>query len=419
MTAINSSEQACRKLLYDLNGISTDNTPVNPFATLPMEIALGTPLFVGAPILAKNLKLDKPYSVWKEMQSKPGMKWGQAWDIVSSRRNFEKNALKEATKHLKDNNSLWQTMKNKHQYSNLKHTSAYISKHADYFEEAKNLIKEAEDKKLTGKELKAQMKKIRQAVAKGHARVNTAIANGTIPAKGRLGKLKHGIKTKTGYYKLKGKLLESPKYGARASSGMRLAAKGVKGSGVMAVIQGLLELPDVIDAYKINAKTGNKQLAKSATKVGTSVLGYAAGAAAAGAIAGTVVPGIGNAAGAIVGFVGGLIGGAIASWGVGKIWDSANGKGSFDKTEAQIAMAEQADEKAKELSKTPEGMQKLLSEANQNLVDENGNYLGDEESLKAYKSLVNQMEQSIAQAQTVQQQNDEFINQLLNLGYVA
>lgn len=420
--AINTSYDACRKLVYDMNGLSTENQAANPFEHLPAEIAVGTPLFIGVPMLASKFNLSKPYSVWQQMKSCPGMTYSQAWDMVTSQNAIQKNA----TKYLKDKNSFWQTIKNKHQYGNLTSASSTITSNPTYYSEAKRLIEEAKAQKMTGKELKNQLAKIRTALAKGDARVNTAIANGTIKQTGRLGKLSHAIKGKTGYYKYKGKLLSSTKtikgvtVGTRAASGMRLASKCAKGAGTMAIIQGVIETPDIIEAYKIDTKTGNKQLAKSATKVGTSVLGYAAGAAAAGAIAGSVVPGIGNVAGAIVGFIGGCIGGAIASWGAGKIWDKCNGEGSFDKTEVEIAMAQQADKKAEEIDQSSTNKAQLLAEANEELIDDEGNILGDEETLEAYNLLVAECENQTVTGNTQQNYNepytDEFIQKLLAWG---
>lgn len=379
---INTSYDACRKLVYDLNDLPTETQAANPFEQLPAEIAIGTPLFIGAPMIASKVNFTKPYSVWQEIKTKPNTNWNQAWDTITKRTQ----AQKDAVKYLKDNNSLLQTIKNKHQYSNLKTADADIAKNSKYYKEAQKLINEAKAKKMTGDKLKQQLSKIRQAMAKGDIKLNTAKALSTPTT--RAGKLAHGIKSQTGYYKAKGKILSNAKYGTNAASGMRLASKSVKGAGWMALIQGVVETPDIVKAYKIDAKTGNKQLAKSATKVGTSVLGYAAGAAAAGAIAGTVVPGIGNVAGAVVGFVGGLIGGAIASWGAGKIWDSCNGKGSYDKTEVEIAQAKQADAKALELSQSADGKEALLAKAEEQLIDDEGNILGDEETLEAYEYLL-------------------------------
>ncbi len=383
---INTSYDACRKLVYDLNDLPTQTTTANPFTNLPAEIAIGTPLFIGAPKLISKLNFSKPYSVWQQMKAKPNMTWNQSWEMITKQNTAAKEAAKKATAHLKDPNSFLQTIKNKHQYGNLKTAGADISKNAKYYKEAQRLINEAKTKKMTGAKLKQQLAKIREAMAKGDIKLNAANALSTPTT--RAGKLAHGIKTKTGYYKAKGKILSNAKYGTRAAAGMRTASKAVKGSGWMALIQGAVETPDIVNAYKIDTKTGNKQLAKSATKVGTSVLGYAAGAAAAGAVAGTVVPGIGNVAGAVVGFVGGLIGGAIASWSAGKIWDSCNGKGSYDKTEVEIAMAKQADAKAFELSQSADGKEALLAEANEQLIDEEGNILGDEETLEAYEYLL-------------------------------
>ena len=201
---INTSYDACRKLVYDLNDLPTQTTTANPFTSLPAEIAIGTPLFIGAPMLISKANLTKPYSVWQQMKSKPGMTWTQSWNMVTSQNLAAKEAAKKATAHLKDPNSFWQTMKNKHQYGNLKTAGAEISKNAKYYKEAQRLINEAKSQKMTGAKLKQQLAKIREAMTKGDIKLNAAnaLSNPTT----RAGKVVHGIKTKTGYYKLKGKV---------------------------------------------------------------------------------------------------------------------------------------------------------------------------------------------------------------------
>lgn len=459
MADVNSVQSQNLALANWLYGVQPEQTQQNRLITdLGTNLAFGLPLMIGGPALLKYGA--KPFKVYKEMKTAGGTNYFQAWKNLS-----EKN--KNATAHLKDDKSLWQTMKNKHQYNNLinieKELPAYnvntdISKlnnkqlvklentqrKSRYYSEAKKLIQEAKDKKMTGAELKEQLKKIRAALQKGDMKVNQAIQRGLIKPASTTGKASHWLKTKTGVYKAESKMLKTSK----GASALRLAKKGVKGSWIMAAIEGLMEIPSVVQAYKIdkvekqqgiNNNRGNKQLAKSATKVGASVLGYAAGAAAAGAVAGSVVPGIGNVAGAVVGFVGGLIGGAIASWGAGKVMDAAlNEKDSLNKTEAQLyaeeqnkTQKEQAKQLAEQADKSPEKQEELILAAAQKAKEEGG--FDDEETLKAFEELVAQKESNLNESQSTNTpeyenslaQNSEYepvINQLeaiANLNYCA
>ena len=438
--------------LYDVQPEQAqhNNSMISDIGT---NLAFGLPLMVGGPVLFKYGA--KPFQAYKEMKNSQGVNYFQAWKNLA-----EKN--KNARAHLKDDKSFFQTMKNKHQYNNLinieKELPKYDSKidvtklsknklnkynnaklKSGYYDEVKRLIQEAKDKKMTGSELKAQLKKIRTALQKGDMKVNQAIQAGQIKPTSKTGKLSHWLKSKTGVYKAESKLLQTSK----GASALRLAKKGLKGTWIMAALEGVLEIPSVIEAYKIDKiekkegrsnNRGNKQLAKSATKVGASVLGYAAGAAAAGAIAGSVVPGIGNVAGAVVGFVGGLVGGAIASWGAGKVMDAALGeKDSLNKTEAQLyaeeqnkERKEQAEQLAQQADNSPEQQEALLLAAAQKAQDEGG--FDDETTLKAFEELVEQREATINQTgentqyyETYLTQNSEYdplINQLQSIANI-
>ncbi len=407
--------------LYNVQAPTPELTDKDKVIGLGQEIMYGAPIAMALPLAGKPF--GKPYAAFKAKGE--GMSYMDAWKKVTEDRIAEKKSLE----YLKDKNSLWNTYKNKNLYNQMNrlgselpvynNSNIDISKISNkkliklqnqntisaYYSEAKRLIQEAKDKKMTGSELKEQLKKIREAVRAGDAKVNIATKSGLIKQSSKIGKFGHFVKSKTGYYNVKGSMLKS----ARGSAGLRLAAKGVKGSWLMALFEGAIEIPDIIKSYNIDkeerakgnySNRGNKQLAKSGAKVGASVLGYAAGAAAAGAIAGSVVPGIGNVAGAVVGFVGGLIGGFVASWGVGKLMDKATGeKNSLDKTEVELYAEEQNLKNEKEAKKlaynaeiSGQMQDQLLQAAEQKAQEEGG---APEEILAAYELALNARESEL------------------------
>ena len=425
MIEINSAQNANLILanwLYGVQDFKTQNN--NVFSEIATTSALGIPLMIGFPAAIKYG--SKPFQVYKEMKNTPNTNYFQAWKNLNNK-----------TAYLKDDKSIFQTLKNKNQYTNLINYEKELPKYdpntdvtklsqkqrlkfenskikSNFYDEAKRLIQEAKDKKMTGAVLKEQLRKIREAIRRGDLKLNEAIQNGTIKNISKGEKAAHWLKSKTGVYKVKNKVLQSSK----KATALKLAKKGVKGTWIMAAVEGITEIPEIIKAYKIDEKErqegysnnrGNKQLAKSSVKVGASVLGYAAGAAAAGAVAGTIVPGIGNVAGAVIGFVGGLIGGAIATWGAGKIMDSAlNEKDSLNKTEAQLYAEEKNKEKSKAAEKlaekadsTKEAQKGLLLASAQKVQEEGG--FDDETTLNAFKELVAQRENSIEENKTTNQ----------------
>lgn len=383
-----------------LNGVEA--TPqTNISEEISSNLLFGIPLMVGAPLLFK-----KPYSVWMERNAHPNLNWTQAWNSVSSRNEMEKQTLQ----YLKDPQSRFNTLKNKSRFSVIKGLEADITAgkaNTKYYDEAKKLIAEAKSKKMTGKQLKAQLQKIHEAMAKGDLKVNADIQKGLIKPTSKFGKASHFLKSKTGIYKAKRAILRS----AKGANALRLASKAVKGSWIMAAIEGVMEIPDIIKSYKTGSKQGNKQLVKSTTKVGASVLGYAGGAAAAGAIAGSVVPGLGNVAGAIIGFVGGIIGGALASWGAGKVMDKVMGeKDSLNKSEAQVAKEEKAKQKAKLATNSSEEQQKLLAEVLEKAQNEGG--FDDEATLNAYQTLLAERENELGGTPTYDNEEELLKSQL-------
>ena len=374
-----------------LNGVEA--TPqTNISEEISSNLLFGIPLMVGAPLLFK-----KPYSVWMERNAHPNLNWTQAWNSVSNRNEMEKQALQ----YLKDPQSRFNTLKNKSRFSVIKGLEADITAgkaNTKYYDEAKKLIAEAKSKKMTGKQLKAQLQKIHEAMAKGDLKVNADIQKGLIKPTSKFGKASHFLKSKTGIYKAKGAILRS----AIGANALRLASKAVKGSWIMAAIEGVMEIPDIIKSYKTGSKQGNKQLVKSTTKVGASVLGYAGGAAAAGAIAGSVVPGIGNVAGAIIG---------LASWGAGKVMDKVMGeKDSLNKSEAQVAKEEKAKQKAKLATNSSEEQQKLLAEVLEKAQNEGG--FDDEATLNAYQTLLAERENELGGTPTYDNEEELLKSQL-------
>ncbi len=412
-----------------LNGVQApapEPTLTNELSALGNEAMVGSAFILGLPMFTMPLK--KPINTFKQM-GKDGKSYSEVWKELSDKTKSEKAALK--------GNNIWQSYQNRGMYKQINRMGAEIpsfdpntdisklnSKQllkyqnnvtkSAYYGDAKRLIEETkqmiENAKRNGttiskEQLKTQLNKIREAVRTGDAKLNTAMKNGVIKPTSWFGKAKHQVKLKTGGYKVNGELLKT----ARGASALKGASKCVKGAGWMAVIQGVMEIPDIISAYKIDkaeeaegrkSNRGNKQLAKSAVKVGAGVLGYAAGAAATGAIVGSVVPGIGNVAGAVIGFVGGLIGGFIATKAAGKIMDAATGeKDSLDKSEAQIYAEEQNKKSAQEAEQTAKlaalstEMEDEILAAVKESVD-SGNE-APEDVLNAYKYLIERREQSL------------------------
>ena len=433
--------------VYNVQEVEPNKTTKEELQELGQNIVYGVPMMVALPTVMKLGQ--KPYSVWKYMQQNPGISWSQASDFLAAQRAQEKQALQ----YLKAPNSRWLTLKNKHLFNRVQDLKGIIPSYdinqdisklqgkdlikyqnaqrsSRYYGEARKLIEEAKAKKMTGAELKAQLKKIYAAMRKGDARVSAAMEKGLLKPTSKFGAAKHWLKSKTGGYKFESKMLKSVK-GANA---LRTACKFGKGAGLMAVIEGVMEIPDIISAFKIDSKRGTKQLTKSTVKVGASVLGYAAGAAATGAVLGSVVPGIGNVVGGIIGFAGGLIGGWLTSKVAGKVMDKVMGeKNSLNKSETQLYAEEEnqknklaAEEAAKAAATSNETLDQLLTMANEKCNQE-GSW-SSQEVLDSFDKLVKERESSIQQGdyttnvdtslgeQTIQGTDDWYLHQLNNLG---
>lgn len=399
MSATDSIQSRNLLLANWVNGVQVQDTAQQPSAMQEFgtNLIFGVPLMVGGPLLFK-----KPYSVWQERQARPYQTWTQAWNSVTTRNEQEKKALE----YLKDPKSRINTYKNKNMFSVLKEieydipatpSKTDVSKlqgkeltkynnaktKSSYYQDVEKLIKEAKAKKMTGAELKAQLKKIQEAMAKADGKVNLAIQNGTIKPTTRLGKASHWVKTKTGAYKIKGSILKS----AKGANILRIASKAGKGSFLFAAIEGIAEIPDIINAYKVDTKHGNKQVVKSGVKVAASVGGFAAGSALASAAAGALGGSVAGPIGTVIGFAGGLIGGIIATKLAGKAMDKALGeKDSLEKSEAKIAEEEKAKQQATEATNDIEAQKNLLTEVVAKAEKEGG--FDDQATLDAYNEIL-------------------------------
>ncbi len=399
MTTTDSIQSRNLLLANWVNGVQAQDTAQQPSAIQEFgtNLIFGVPLMVGGPLLFK-----KPYSVWQERQARPNQTWTQAWNSVTTRNEQEKKALE----YLKDPKSRINTYKNKNMFSILKEIEYDIPSAPNqtnisqlqgkeltkynnakaknfYYQDVKKLIEEAKAKKMTGAELKAQLKKIQEAMAKADGKVNLAIKNGAIKPTSRLGKASHWVKTKTGAYKIKGSILKS----AKGANILRIASKAGKGSFLFAAIEGIAEIPDIINAYKVDSKHGNKQVVKSGVKVAASVGGFAAGSALASAAAGALGGSVAGPVGTAIGFVGGLIGGIIATKLAGKAMDKALGeKDSLEKSEAKIAEEEKAKQQATEATNNIEAQKNLLAEVVAKAEKEGG--FDDQATLDAYNEIL-------------------------------
>lgn len=451
MTTVDATRQASIQsvadYVYNVQEDLPEKTTKDEVQELGQNIIYGMPLMVGAPIVMKYAQ--RPFSIWQYKQKNPGMSWSQASDFLSNQRAQQKQALE----YLKDPNSRWLTMKNRQMFRTIEGLNSTIpgyntiqdvsklqgkellkyqnaQRSSKYYGDARKLIEEAKAKKMTGNELKAQLKKIYEAMRKGDARVNTAMEKGLIKPTSKFGKAKHWVKSKTGGYKFESKFLKS----AKGANALRTAKKFAKGGmGIMAIIEGVCEIPDIISAFQIDSKRGTKQVAKSGVKVASSVLGYAAGSAATGAVVGSVFPGIGNAVGAAIGFVGGLIGGWLASKASGAVMDKALGeKDSLNKSEAQVYEEEQnaknkqlAKEAAQEAGSSNDALDQLLAMADYKAGEEGE--ISSQEVLDAFENLVQERESAVGTEYTdqvnenvatgaIQGYDDWYLYQLNNLG---
>lgn len=390
MTDVNAVRSNNLLLVNWLNG--NDTTPIeqqtgsssNILPEIGMGVAFGLPLVTGQELIGQS----KPVSVWqwrKNNLNPDGSKlsWTDAWRKVGQQNDLEKQYIKSL------DNGWFNQLRNKNRFSKVKSIEKELPKtgtKAGYYNEVKNLIAEARNAK-SGAELKAKLKEIHEALAKADAKVNIDIQKGVIKPTGKLGKAAHWVKSKTGVYSIKKSLLKS----ARGGKALRMAAKGFKGAGVFALFEGLFEVGDIYEGYKKDRATGNRQLAKSATKVGASVLGYAAGSAATGAVIGSVCPGIGNVVGGILGFIGGVAVGAVSGWLANKATKKVLGESqSLDKSEAELAREEEAKKRADKATENIEEQKILLAEVAEKAKGQDG--FDDKALLDAYENILKERE---------------------------
>lgn len=218
------------------------------------------------------------------------------------------------------------TEKEKSAFKN-NHTHAY--KKGYHFQAARQeleRVKELAKKgKLSGKELKAALKNIKQMIYKADLAILEDIKAGKIKPAGKLQKIGRFVNKWTGMDAANRACLRAAtKEGTTtAAKATRLAGKAgrsfIKGGGPLTfAIEMGLEVPEIVKTYnELGAGKGTKQLLKSTAVAGASAVGFIAGAkagAAAGAAIGAAFGGVGAVPGAIIGTVCGMIGGLAGSW---------------------------------------------------------------------------------------------------------
>lgn len=352
--------------------------------------------------LTKGAVWDAPKWVWQNKGD-----YTSAWQQIKA----NNEAAKKSVEHLKGKN-IFETINNRSHFNQLTELEKNLKTAPDYrdrsklktetarrkffnqgqkakfYEEAKRLIEEAKTKKLTGKELKAQVKLIEESIAKADLAVHKAVVSGEIKAVTKRGKAWAGVKKYSGYNAVDGAM----KKGATSSSKVvRGIAKGAKGGGLATAAIGLAcETPDIIETYKKGgAGKGTKQLAKSAGIAAAEGVGFAVGAkvgaiagAKIGATIGTCIGGpVGTAVGGAVGAIVGVGCGILGSWLAGK-----GARALAGKSELQKINEEEAKKLAENAQKNNEGKEELLAKA-----EERANLEGctDEEVIEAYRKIVN------------------------------
>ena len=420
MTDVNAIRNNNLLLVNWLNG--NDTTPIeqetssssNILPEIGKSVAYGAPFILGMNLLGQ-VKL-KPVSVWQWKNNNPNpdgskLSWSSAWEKYGEAQKAEKESLG----YLKDENSWWKTQKNKRLFSQIKCLETEIPQFKPlseteikklqgkdlikynnsvtkkyYYSEVRKLIEEAKSKKLTGQALKDQIKKIHEAMAKADGKVNLAIQQGLIKPTGKLGKVSHWIKSKSGVYSIKKSLLKS----AKGGKALRMAAKGLKGTAGFALLEGLFEIGDIYNSYKKDRANGNRQLIKSAVKVAASVGGYALGSAAAGAAIGATVGSVCPIVGNIIGFGVGAAVGAVAGWLANKATKKVLGESqSLDKSEAELAKEAEAKKQADNATENIEEQKILLAEVAEKANGQGG--FDDQALLDAYENILKEREAEI------------------------
>ena len=344
-------------------------------------------------------------SAWQELMAKNKaskdainyLKGNNIFETINNRSNY--NSLLELEKNLKSAPDYRTWSKLKTETARKKFINQGIK--ARYYDEARQLIEKKKKKKLTGKELKAHLKKVDEAIAKADLAVHKAVTSGEIKPATLRGKAWAGVKKYTGYDAVNGAL----KKGATSSNKVvRNLAKGAKGGGLATAAIGLaIETPEIIETYKkCGAGKGTKQLAKTTAVVAAEGVGYAVGAkvgaiagAKVGATIGTCIGGpVGTAIGGAVGALIGVGTGILCSWAAGKGAKAMVGKSELEKQKEQ-----EARKLAKDAIKSEEGKEKLLSKVEEKSKEEGG--CTDDKVIAAYEKLTNDKEEMIAETETV------------------
>ena len=343
-------------------------------------------------------------SAWQELMAKNKaskdainyLKGNNIFETINNRSNY--NSLLELEKNLKTapDYRTWSTLKTEVARKNFINEG----RKSRYYDEARQLIEEAKTKKLTGKELKALLKKVDEAIAKADFAVHKAVTSGEIKPATLRGKAWAGVKKYTGYDAVNGAL----KKGATSSNKVvRNLAKGAKSGGLATAVIGLaVETPEIVETYKkCGAGKGTKQLAKTTAIVAAEGVGYAVGAkvgaiagAKVGATIGTCIGGpVGTAIGGAVGALIGVGTGILCSWAAGKA-----AKGMVGKSELEKHNEQEARKLAKEAIKSEEGKEKLLSKVEEKSQEEGE--CTDEEVIAAYEKLTNDKEEMVTKNNT-------------------
>ena len=431
---INSVEQACKQLIYEANGAQIPVTiNDNPFTATAKD--LGTQIGMGLPIaglfvlpykqIGKSTKAffkadsGNHVSAWKEAwkNAKPVKPDLSHLNTIGERKTFQQVSAFES----------YMPKAPKGNFKDLKSDAAKQKYHSNAkkynrYSKVRKLIQEAKSQKLTGARLQVKLRQIDQAFAEAKLAEHRAVVNGQIKPTSAYGKAKHWVKGKSGYYKVKGKLLEKAVQNNKTGKLLRGAGKFTKflgkcGKGwpIMAGLTLFSAVPACMSAFAIDkheqaqgksSNRGMKEVKKQGIKFGTNILAYAAGSAATGAAIGTIFPGVGNIVGGILGFVGGCAAAFLADKATGAAWDyfdrDGTGKSTYDRTEQQIYSDAQAEKQSNSAD-----YQEYALQAIDSMMGEDGKLKGSKDALEAYEYLLAQAEQeeqqTSVQETTVQQ----------------
>ncbi len=277
------------------------------------------------------------------------------------------NSLKDLPSALKDEEKMSKLLESDF-FTKSKKLSTSISYQAD------EAVKAATKAAKAGAENveKKGLAKIFSTVGKPFKSIKTAISSGAAELGEKAGSI---VINESGK-----KLAETGFAKALSKGGKILKGTGAKG---MMIFEGVLDLfTEVAPAFKAGgAKSGVKQIGKSALKIAGSGGGWAAGSVIGGAIGGTVgsvFPGVGTAIGAGIGkFLGGMVGSALGSGVANKI----AGKSEVEKIQEQ-----QIDNAAVEVSADKASMDELrkLVSSQIQYEAENGTSDADTEIMAQY-----------------------------------